>query len=51
MLNPEGLTGDNVSRIQRIFILNETKAIHKLDLGDFASALAVEVIFNILFRS
>jgi len=51
MLNPEGLTWDNVSSIQRIFILNETKAIHNLDVGNLASALAVEVIFNVLFRS
>lgn len=46
-----GLTWNNVSSIERIFIFNKPKAIHKLDLRYFACPLAVEMIFDVLLRS
>jgi hypothetical protein len=41
------LTWDDVSCIPGIFVLNEAKAIHELNLGDFASAMATEMFFDI----
>lgn len=40
-------TGHNVTRVHRIFVLDEAKAVHELDLGDLASAMGVEVVLNI----
>jgi hypothetical protein len=45
------LTGHNIPRIHRIFIFDETKPIHQLNLGDFASSMCAEVVFNILLGS
>ena len=42
------LTRYDVARIHGIFILNEAKAVHKLDLGNLASAMSRKVTFNIL---
>lgn len=42
-------TWDNVPRIHRIFIFNETKSVHQLDLCDFAGAMGAEILFDILF--
>jgi hypothetical protein len=42
------LTRDNISCIPGIFVLNEAKAIHELNLGDFASAMATEMFFDIV---
>jgi len=41
----------NISRIHRIFIFDETKPIHELNLCDFASSMCAEVVFNILLGS
>lgn len=41
------LTWHDITRIHRVFVLNEAKAIHELDLGDLASAMGVEVVLNI----
>ena len=40
-------TGHNVTRVHRIFVLDEAKAIHETALGDLASAMGVEVVLNI----
>jgi hypothetical protein len=45
------LTWDNVPRVHRIFIFDETKPIHELNLGDFASSMCAEVLFDILLGS
>lgn len=42
-----GRTRHDIARIHRIFVLDEAKAVHKLDLGDLASAMSVEVVLNI----
>lgn len=36
-------TWDNIAGIHGILVLYETKAIHKLDLGDLAGAMFAEV--------
>lgn len=41
------LTWDNVSSVHRIFVLDEAKAVHELDLGNLAGAMGVEVVLNI----
>jgi len=45
------LTGHNISRIHGIFVFDETKPIHELNLCDFASSMCAEVVFNILLGS
>ena len=40
-------TGHDVTRVHRIFVLDEAKAIHQLDLGNLAGATGVEVVLNI----
>ena len=40
-------TGHDVTCVHRIFVLDKAKAIHKLDLGDLASAMGVEVVLNV----
>lgn len=45
------LTWYNIPRIHCILVLDEAKAIHEFDLRDLARAMAIEVIFNILFGS
>jgi hypothetical protein len=42
-------TRNDVASIHSILIFDETKAIHKLDLGDLASSMSVEVGFDISF--
>jgi len=37
----------DVTRVHCIFVLDEAKAVHELDLGDLASAMGVEVVLNI----
>lgn len=39
-------TGDHVSRIECVVILDEAKAIHELDLGDIARSF-LEMALNI----
>lgn len=41
------LTRYHIASIKGILVFQETKAIHKLDFGDFASAISVEMVFNI----
>jgi len=43
--------GNYIAGIHRIFVFNESEAIHKLDLGDFSSAMSVEVRLDIGFGS
>jgi len=43
----QGRTWNDVTRVHGIFVLDEAKAIHELNLGDLASAMGVEVILNI----
>ncbi len=40
-------TRHNIAGVQGIFVLDEAKAAHELDLGDFSSAMGVKVRFNI----
>ena len=40
-------TRHDVTRVHCIFVLDEAKAVHELDLGDLASAMGVEVVLNI----
>lgn len=42
------LTRNNITRVHGIFVLDETKAVHQLDLGDFASAMGREMGLNII---
>jgi hypothetical protein len=42
-------TWHDIARIHRIFVLDETEAVHELDLGDFTSAMGGEVAFNVGF--
>jgi hypothetical protein len=41
------LTGNDVTRIHGVLVLNETKAVHELDLSDLASAMGLEVALDI----
>ena len=41
------LTRYNITSIHSILVLNETEAIHELDLSDFTSAMRCEVGLNI----
>lgn len=43
------LTRNDIARIHCIFVFDESETIHKFNLGDFASAMSVEVSFNISF--
>jgi hypothetical protein len=46
-IEPGIRTRHDIARVHRIFVLDEAKAVHKLDLGDLASAMGVEVVLNI----
>ena len=46
----DSLTRDNISRIHRIVVLDEAKAVHELDLGNVASTMGLEVVLDIFFR-
>jgi hypothetical protein len=37
---------DDVARIHGVFVLNEAKAVHELDLGDLAGSMGGEVLLN-----
>lgn len=41
------LTGYDISCIHGVLILDKAEAIHKLNLGDVAGAMGVEVVLNI----
>ena len=43
------LTRNDVARIHCILVFDESESIHKFNLGDFASAMRVEMSFNISF--
>lgn len=49
MLGRNKLTRDDISSIHRILILNKAEAVHKLDLGNLAGAMAAEMLLDILF--
>lgn len=38
---------DHITRVHGIFVLDEAKAIHELDLGNLAGAMGVEVVLNV----
>lgn len=40
-------TRHDITCVHSIFVLDEAEAVHKLDLGDLASAMGVEVVLNI----
>ena len=40
-------TRNHIARVHRVLVLNETEAIHELNLGDLAGAMGVEVVLNI----
>ena len=42
------LTWDHIARIHGIFILQKAEAVHEFDLGDLASSMALEVLFDVL---
>ena len=44
------LTRNHIASVHRIFIFDESKAIHELDLGDLPCAMSVEVGFDIRLR-
>jgi hypothetical protein len=37
----------DIARVHGVLVLDEPKAIHKLNLGDLAGAMGVEVVLNI----
>ena len=45
------LTGDDILRVIRIVVLDETEAVHELNLGDGAVAKLVEEVFDVLSAS
>lgn len=47
----QSLTWDNIPRIHGIFVFDETKSIHNLDIRNFASSMRAEVFFDILLIS
>jgi hypothetical protein len=46
-----GLTRNNITGIHGILVLDESKAIHELDLGDLSSAMSVEMGLDVGFGS
>ena len=40
-------TRDNIARIHVVFVLDESEAVHELDLGNLAGAMGVEMVLNI----
>jgi hypothetical protein len=42
-------TWNYVAGIHSILVLNEAEAVHELDFSDFASAMGVEMVLDILF--
>ena len=44
------LTGHDISRIHGILVLDESEAIHELDLGDLAGAMCSKVRLDVGFR-
>jgi hypothetical protein len=41
------LTRDDIASVHSIFVLDEAKSIHELDLGDLAGAMAGEMGLNV----
>ena len=41
------LTRHNVTRVHGVLVLDETKAVHELDLGDLTSSMAGEVVLDV----
>lgn len=49
MFGAQELTRNHIASVHRVVVLNETKAIHELDLGDGAGAMGLEMILDIFF--
>ena len=49
MMRALGLTWNNITCIQRVFVLDEAKSIHELDLCDLSSPMSIEMVLNFLF--
>jgi len=45
------LTWNDVTRVHGIFVLNEAKAVHQLDLSDLAGAMGLKVCLDVRFGS
>jgi len=45
------LTRNNITGIHGILVFDESEAVHKLDLGDLAGAMSVEMALDISFGS
>ena len=45
------LTGNGVSGIKFILVFNEAEAAHELDLGDLATSILGEVVFDVRLGS
>lgn len=41
------LTWNDVTRVHSVFVLNEAKSVHELDLSDFASSMSLKVGLNL----
>ena len=41
------LTRDNILSVHGILVLDETEAVHQLDLGDFSGSMSRKVSLNI----
>ena len=44
-----GHTGNHIAGIHRILVLDESEAIHELDLGDLSGAMSIEMGLDISF--
>lgn len=40
-------TRNNITRVHRITVLDETKAVHELDLRNLAGAMLLEMFFDV----
>lgn len=45
----DGLTRHHITGVHSVFIFNEAKAVHQLDVGNLPRSVGVEVILDILF--
>jgi hypothetical protein len=41
------LTRNDVARVHSVLVLDETEAVHELDLSDLASAMGLEVALDV----
>lgn len=46
-----GHTGNHIAGIHSILVLDESEAIHELDLGDLSSAMGVEMRLDVCLGS